>query len=367
MALETPLPVSPGDAGETLQIGDRCPTFIWGWQPEVRFFELVVYRIEEDEQNSESRPVIRTRVQGSAAAWTPSLDSCLEDGRRYAWSLRATGETGASNWSPPRLFRVTAAPTEAEFERALAVVERFLRERGWQEAGVQPASTDLATATRWAERTVAEASTPQSAPAPASPSSSTGVGGAGIVVEGAVVETKAAAPCFPTSAAADSFDRYVDCGNGTVLDTVTGLLWLKQADCLGSADWWEAHAAAASLASGQCGLADHSQAADWRLPTRAEWQVTIGHAVAAGCTVAGPGDPPTLTSDPGSTCLAVGPTSFAGVQTSGYWSASTRDIDPETAWSASLDDGAVEASNKSQLRLVWAVRAGSSVSWATYR
>src|SRR5688572_9003749 len=38
--------------------------------------------------------------------------------------------------------------------------------------------------------------------------------------------TKAAAPC------ADKTKRYVDCGNGTVADTMTGLIWLKQASCL---------------------------------------------------------------------------------------------------------------------------------------
>ena len=35
-------------------------------------------------------------------------------------------------------------------------------------------------------------------------------------------------PCF------DNTNRYVDCGNGTVTDTVTGLIWLKQSDCLGA-------------------------------------------------------------------------------------------------------------------------------------
>ncbi len=35
----------------------------------------------------------------------------------------------------------------------------------------------------------------------------------------------AAPPCF------DDANRYVDCGNGTVTDTVTGLIWLKNANC----------------------------------------------------------------------------------------------------------------------------------------
>jgi len=42
---------------------------------------------------------------------------------------------------------------------------------------------------------------------------------------------RAAAPCV------DKTKRYVDCGNGTVTDTETGLLWLKHSNCLSSADW----------------------------------------------------------------------------------------------------------------------------------
>jgi hypothetical protein len=52
--------------------------------------------------------------------------------------------------------------------------------------------------------------------------------------------------------------RYADCGNGTVTDSVTGLTWLKDAACLGSAHWAAANQAAAALASGQCGLTDRS-------------------------------------------------------------------------------------------------------------
>jgi hypothetical protein len=77
--------------------------------------------------------------------------------------------------------------------------------------------------------------------------------------------TRAAGPCF------DMDNRYVDCGNGTVTDTVTGLIWLKQTDCLGFQNWVNANAAAAALANGACGLTDGSSPGDWRLPTQAEW------------------------------------------------------------------------------------------------
>ncbi len=68
-----------------------------------------------------------------------------------------------------------------------------------------------------------------------------------------------------------TFPRWVDKGDGTVADSVTGLVWLKQADCIDQT-WQGASAAVASLASGQCGLSDGSGAGAWRIPTRNEMQ-----------------------------------------------------------------------------------------------
>ncbi|MBZ5575527.1 MAG: DUF1566 domain-containing protein [Acidobacteriia bacterium] len=68
-----------------------------------------------------------------------------------------------------------------------------------------------------------------------------------------------------------TFPRWVDKGDGTVADTVTGLVWLKQADCINQ-NWAVALAAVAVLSSGQCGLTDGSQAGNWRMPSRNEMQ-----------------------------------------------------------------------------------------------
>jgi hypothetical protein len=68
---------------------------------------------------------------------------------------------------------------------------------------------------------------------------------------------------------APTFPRWVDGGNGTVIDTVTGLTWLKQADCIHS-DWASSVGAVNALASGQCGLTDGSVAGSWRVPNRSE-------------------------------------------------------------------------------------------------
>lgn len=68
-----------------------------------------------------------------------------------------------------------------------------------------------------------------------------------------------------------TFPRWIDKGDGTVADTVTGLVWLKQADCIHQ-NWAGALAAVKTLADGQCGLSDGSQQGSWRMPTRTEMQ-----------------------------------------------------------------------------------------------
>jgi len=68
-----------------------------------------------------------------------------------------------------------------------------------------------------------------------------------------------------------TYPRWIDNGNGTITDTMTGLIWLKKADCI-QQPWSGALAAVQTLASGQCGLSDNSAAGDWRMPNRNEMQ-----------------------------------------------------------------------------------------------
>ena len=63
--------------------------------------------------------------------------------------------------------------------------------------------------------------------------------------------------------------RFIDNGDGTLSDMVTGLTWLKQADCIHQS-WLSALASVNALASGQCGLSDGSSAGQWRVPNRSE-------------------------------------------------------------------------------------------------
>jgi hypothetical protein len=74
--------------------------------------------------------------------------------------------------------------------------------------------------------------------------------------------------------------RFSDNSNGTVTDNLTGLIWLKNANCTdtvgsitkasGYLAWANALTWSNNLASGKCGLSDGSVAGQWRLPDRKE-------------------------------------------------------------------------------------------------
>jgi hypothetical protein len=171
---------------------------------------------------------------------------------------------------------------------------------------------------------------------------------------------------------------YVDCGNGTVTDNRTGLVWLANANCIGSAgggtgtplglvEWNTAIEFVAGLsdkpvgsaaAADDCGLSDGSSAGDWRLPSVEEWEVMIAQAVALGCTDSGFGGP-SITDDSGASCWQEGPgNSFTGVVSSHYWSASVLPSLPAFAWTARTYLGNVFPASKSAHLYAWAVRGG---------
>lgn len=166
--------------------------------------------------------------------------------------------------------------------------------------------------------------------------------------------THAAPPCF------DNSNRYVNCGNGTVTDTVTGLIWLKDASCFGGRTYSNAIQAVAGLAAGpQCLLTDGSSAGDWRLPTKAEWAATVARAVALGCKSGSPGGPPSLTNDAGTGCLSAGPTSFTGlVGPLTFLSSSAAEVSEPRAWIIFLEDGILGTTLKDVGARSWPVRDG---------
>jgi hypothetical protein len=158
-------------------------------------------------------------------------------------------------------------------------------------------------------------------------------------------------PCF------DYDNRFADCGNGTVTDQVTGLIWLKDADCHGWADYPTANNHAASLGDGTppaCNLTDGSSPGDWRLPTVEEWQVIIDQAISNGCMEPGPFFPDVV----GTGCCGTGTCAFYGVQQNIYWSASTYAPIPNFALAVNLAYGSIIAMSKTIVRGVWPVRDG---------
>lgn len=63
--------------------------------------------------------------------------------------------------------------------------------------------------------------------------------------------------------------RFLDNGDGTVTDQLTGLTWLKDANCatfFAPITFDQALAEAGALEESICGLADGSSAGDWRMP-----------------------------------------------------------------------------------------------------
>lgn len=153
-------------------------------------------------------------------------------------------------------------------------------------------------------------------------------------------------PCF------DNETRFVNCGNGTVTDTVTGVIWLFNADCFGRLSYAAANDAAATLGDGQCGLTDGSRPGDWRLATREEWEALVDPA----CPM------PRLVGN-GRNCSAARccfPDSpwADGVRESQYWSSTSSHVLAAFAWGAFLDFGTVGRSGKPGFNHAWPVRDG---------
>jgi len=167
--------------------------------------------------------------------------------------------------------------------------------------------------------------------------------------------TSADGPCF------DNVNRYVDCGNGTVTDTVTGLIWLKQADCLPPGDWSAANQSAAGLKDGDCGLSDNSSPGDWRLPVREEWEATVVSRLSGvgGLCV------PALVNDAWTSCYGNGTTSLQDVAAAVYWAAGpTSRFELASGGfalgsaAADLATGLIVTPPRTFTRLVWPVRGG---------
>ena len=147
---------------------------------------------------------------------------------------------------------------------------------------------------------------------------------------------------------ASTVPRFLDNGDGTVKDNLTGLVWLTNANCsatLGGVastgtglTWANALTWSNNLVSGSCGLTDGSTAGQWRLPNRTELMSLVDLSKSAPALPAGH--------------------PFTIVQSNVYWSGSTYAGDTTNAWFVSMPSGGVSFYIKTYSFYVWPVRAG---------
>src|SRR5579864_1911037 len=143
--------------------------------------------------------------------------------------------------------------------------------------------------------------------------------------------------------------RFVDRKDGTLTDTMTGLTWLKQADCI-RGTWSDALAAIRSLASGQCGLTDKSSAGQWRMPNRNELESLDDRAQT---NMAQYFDYTYLNKD-GSTFQAPIFTNY--IESQFYWTSTTNAADSTEAWTVYSCDFGVYDISKAAISYSLAVR-----------
>ena len=150
--------------------------------------------------------------------------------------------------------------------------------------------------------------------------------------------------------AALTYPRMLSNGDGTLTDTVTGLVWLKRADCL-SGTWSSAVAAVRALASGQCGLADGSSAGAWRMPNRKEMASLADRALNNQADFF---DTAWTSADVGVPSAAAVFDQFVTLQY--YWTSTTDAGDPGAAWTVFSCDYGVYDTSKAATGYTLAVR-----------
>ena len=142
--------------------------------------------------------------------------------------------------------------------------------------------------------------------------------------------------------------RFYDLRDGTVLDCLTGLVFLKDAYCFVATDWEDAMEKAASLQDGMCGLTDGSASGDWRLPGIAEWEFFVDLRF----------DNPAVSNALGNARWSEGDP-FFDVRSTHYWSSDSGSDDPSQAYIISMQWGHKNAYPKTRIFDVWPVRVNA--------
>ncbi|MEE4243341.1 MAG: DUF1566 domain-containing protein [Desulfopila sp.] len=143
--------------------------------------------------------------------------------------------------------------------------------------------------------------------------------------------------------------RFTNNTDGTITDTLTGLIWLTNGKCIHfrqndlstfpQRNWIGAIVAANGLGAGYCGLNDGSKPGDWRLPNVRELASLI---------------------DYGKSNPALPENSFRSIDIVNdlYWSSTTYSPGTTMAWAVSFYNGVVLAETKTLLKYVRPVRGG---------
>ena len=144
--------------------------------------------------------------------------------------------------------------------------------------------------------------------------------------------------------------RFTDTGDGAISDALTGLAWLKNANCTdtvggvkkdaGTLKWSQALTWSNALATGKCGLSDGSAPGDWRLPNLRELHSLVDLSQNSPALPAGH--------------------PFLSVWSTGYWSSSTVALATGQAWILNLGLGDPGRLGKASRQFVWPVRDTSS-------
>ena len=134
--------------------------------------------------------------------------------------------------------------------------------------------------------------------------------------------------------------RFHDNGDGTVTDTLTELVWLKDADRFGEVEWDQAVKLARNMRDGD-GLKDGSRAGDWRLANIRELLSLIDYSRA---------DP--IINDGGA---------FDNIKSAVYWTSTTMTPSPRLAWMMTLGIGPTVFVLKDTQARMWPVRGSSRI------
>jgi len=142
---------------------------------------------------------------------------------------------------------------------------------------------------------------------------------------------------------------------GTVKDNLTGLIWLKNANCANATRNWATAKTdvtslntAGTMNSNNCGDTSNagSHQTDWRLPTLRELQSLIHYGYVN----------PALSDTVGTANWTTNGDPFDNVQAGYYWSATTYAVNPSFAWRVILAGGGVSGDDKTNPYYVLPVR-----------